>query len=504
MSRDDEFDKELRFHVDERIDDLMAAGVPPEEARRRARLEFGGVMQVKEAIRDGQTWWVTAGLWQDVCLALRGLRSTPIVTAVAVLSLALGIGANTAIFSIVNSLLLRTLPVNDPARLVLVTDGVPTRLRVWTYPIWEEIHQRPQLFDATAAWSFTRLNLATGGEKQLVDGVWVSGSFFDTLGVPALLGRPFSDADDRRGGGIDGPVTVISYSFWQRRFGGAADAIGRSLRLEGVPFTIVGVTTPDFSGPEVGRTFDVMVPVGDEPLIRGRDTWLDNTGTSFLSVVARLRPGQSAEGATAGLRQVQPQIREATIGDALRQSGKPAVDKYLKSPFTLVSGATGYSGLRDRYERPLLTIMAIVGLLLVIACVNIANLLVARAMARRPELSLRLALGASRWRLVRQLLTESIVLSSGGAAFGMAVAAWTSRVLVRQLSTSANTVFLDLSIDSRVLAFTIGISVVTTVLFGTAPAFRASRVAPMDALKQQGRVTTDRAHGVLSGWLVVV
>ncbi|HWF85364.1 MAG TPA: ABC transporter permease, partial [Vicinamibacterales bacterium] len=264
MRREEQIDKELRFHVDERVADLIASGVTQEEARRRARLEFGGVLQTKEAVRDGQTWWVTAGLWQDVCLALRGLRNTPIVTAVAILSLALGIGANTAIFSIVNSLLLRTLPVKDPARLVLVTDGVATRLRVWTYPIWEEIRQRPHLFDATAAWSFTRFNLATGGEKQLVDGVWVSGSFFETLGVPALIGRPFSDADDRRGGGIDGPVAVISYSFWQRRFGGAADAIGRSLRLEGVPFTIVGVTTPDFSGPEVGRAFDVMVPVGDE------------------------------------------------------------------------------------------------------------------------------------------------------------------------------------------------------------------------------------------------
>ncbi len=285
---------------------------------------------------------------------------------------------------------------------MLLTDAAAAGgVRVWTYPIWEQIHQRPQLFDATAAWSVTRFNLATGGEKQLVDGFWASGSLFETLGVPALLGRTFCDADDRRGGGNDGPVAVISYGFWQRRFGGAADAIGRSLPLDGVPFTIVGVTPPNFFGLEIGRAFDVIAPIGDEPLIRGRDTWLDNTGTYFLSVIARLRPGQSPDAATAGLHTVQAQIREATIGNTLPKAEPQAVERCLKNPFALASAATGYSDFRGRYERPLLTLLVIVALLLLIVCVNIANLLVARAIARRQELSLRLALGASRWRLVR-------------------------------------------------------------------------------------------------------
>ena len=374
---------------------------------------------------------------------------------------------------------------------------------MWTYPVWEAIRHWPELVESAAAWSSTRFNLATGGEKQFIDGYWPSGSLFETLGVQAAIGRTLTDADDRRGGGADGPVAVISYSFWQRRFGGAADAVGRSLPLSGVPFTIVGVTPPGFFGPDVGRTFDVMVPVGDEPLIRGRDTWLDNTGTSFLTVVARLRPGQSADSATAALRAVQPQIWAATIGETLPKAGPQGVERYLKSPFTVTSGATGYSGLRDRYARPLLVIMAIVALLLLIACMNIANLLLARAASRRPELSLRLALGASRWRLVRQLLTESVMLSSAGSALGLVLAAWSSRLLVHQFSTATTTVFLDLSIDVRILAFTAGIGVATALLFGTIPAFRASRIAPMDALKQQGRTTTGQARGALAGWLVV-
>ena len=217
--------------------------------------------------------------------------SVPIVTLVAVASLALGIGANTAIFSVINSLLLRTLPVKDPARLVLITDGAATHVRAWSYPVWTEIHQRPELFESAAAWSFTRFNLSEGGETQFIDGIWASGSFFETLGVPALLGRTFTDADDaRRGGGSDGPVAVISYGFWQRRFGGAPDVVGRTLSLDGVAFTIVGVTRPEFSGPEVGRLFDAIVPLGTEPLVRGTDSFLDDSGVTFLTMVARLGP----------------------------------------------------------------------------------------------------------------------------------------------------------------------------------------------------------------------
>jgi putative ABC transport system permease protein len=430
----------------------------------------------------------------DLRLAIRTLWATPIVSFIAILSLTLGIGANTAIFSVVDSLLLRALPVKEPQQLVQLDEASADGQRSWTFPIWDQIYQRPQLFERTFAWSNSRFNLAAGGETDFVEGIWASGTMFETLGVSAILGRTLTDLDDRRGGGADGPVAVISYDFWQRRFGGAADAIGRTLNVERVSVTVIGVTPPGFFGPDVGRTFDIVLPLGVEPLVRGRETWLDGRSTWWLSVMARLKPTQSLEAAVQSIREVQPQIREAT---------HPGWEGYLKDPLTLVPSATGDSGLRRRYQRPVVILMSIVALVLLIASANIANLLLARATARRHELSVRLALGASRGQLVRLLLTESVVLATIGAAFGVLLARWGSGLLVAQMSTETNRVFLDVSLDWRVLGFTSAATALTALLFGTAPAFRAADVKPMETIKEHGRGAANHRHAGMTGSLVI-
>ncbi len=433
--------------------------------------------------------------------AWRALRATPLVSFVAILSLALGIGANAAMFSLVDALVLRGLPVRHADRLAMLFDDV-SKASFWSQPIWESVKRRPQISDGAFAFSGFRFNLADGGEVDPADGLFASGRMFEVMGVDAVLGRTFSEADDVAGGGPDGPVAVLSYGFWQRRFGGAADIISRRITINRAQFTVVGVSGPRFFGPEVGRSFDVAVPLNTEPWIRKERTNFGSHG-SWLQMVFRLAPGQTPEQATAAWRQVQPQIRDETLPTGRRPD---ELARYLANALTIRPGST-VQGIRDQYEKPLFALMGIVGLTLLIACGNIANLLLARATARRHEFSVRSALGASAGRLARQLLAESVLLSAVGAALGVVVALLGSRFLVSQLSMTTNRifnrVFIDVGIDWRMLVFTAAVGITTALLFGVAPAFRSARVAPIDAMKEQGRGTSS-ARGGFAGSLVMV
>ena len=412
--------------------------------------------------------------WRD---AWRSLRAAPLVSSFAVLSLALGIGGATALFSILNSLALKPLPVRDPRQLVLLDKGA------WSNPIWEAIRDRQSDLVAGAfAWANERFNLAPSGAADMVHGMWVSGGLFEVLGVPAQLGRAIAPADDVRGGGPDGPVAVVSDGFWKRRLGGAPDVLGRTIIIERVPFTIVGVAPEGFLGPDVGRAFDVAIPLGTQVLIRGDKNTLDQRSAWWMNIMARLQPGQTVDDATARLRGIQPQIRAATMPPVTRDA-----NEYLSGPLTFIAAPGGRSVFRARYQRPLTIVLAVVGVVLLIACANVANLLMARASARRHELTVRLALGASRWRIGRQLLAESAVLGAAGAALGVLFARSGSRFLVAQLSSAAWTVDLDLEVDARVMAFTSAISIAAVLLFGSVPALLATRLAPQEVLRGFGR-----------------
>jgi predicted permease len=419
-------------------------------------------------------------------MAIRALRATPVVTAVVVLALALGIGANAAIFSVVNSLLLRTLPVPEPGRLATISSDYALAHGFkagvgWNYEMWTRLQQIPSPFDGTLLWSQPTLNMARSGEKEPARTLLVSGSFFSTLGVQPRIGRLLTVEDDVRGGGTDGPVAVISHRLWLERFGGSVDTVGRSLTLDGTAFTIVGVTPPEFLGIEVGQAFDVAIPLGTEPLILGRRSSIDERRSFTFAVLIRLKPGQSLDAATAALRSIQP----AVLGVAPDRMAD-VLPSFLKEPFVAVAAPTGtsdFSRLRMQYERPLLTLQVLVSLVLLIACVNVACVLLARAGARRHEMAVRIALGATRRQLVPQLLIESVLMAGGGATFGLLLAWWGSRALVSQLSRFDAPVTFNLTPDWRVLGFTTAIALVTALLFGTAPAFRATHVQPLSALR---------------------
>jgi putative ABC transport system permease protein len=446
-------------------------------------------------------------LWQDLRYGARVLRLNPGFTVVAVLSLALGIGANTAIFQLLDAVRLRTLPVKNPQELAIVriadrkwsSGRHEGRYSQLTNPMWEQIRDRQEGFSSIFAWSADNFNLAVGGEVRYAQGMYVSGDFFKVLDVQPLLGRVLTSDDDRRGCGT--PSAVISYGFWQREFGGQPSALEAKITLEGHPFPVVGIMPPGFFGVEIGRSFDVAIPICSEPVMRGEETLLDMRHGYWLASMGRLKPGRTIQKATAQLNAISPAALEATIPPVYKPDN---VKKYMAYRFAAFPADNGFSTLRQEYENPLWTLLAIAALVLLIACANLANLMLARATAREREVGVRLALGASRARLLRQMLMESLLLAALGALCGAALAQILSRFLLAFLSTQGSPLFMDLRADWRVFAFTAGLAMLTCVLFGLTPALRTTRVAPVSVLKSAGRgMTSGRERFGLRRLLVV-
>ncbi len=434
-------------------------------------------------------------LLQDLRYGLRMLAKSPGFALVAILTLALGIGANAAIFQLIDAVRLRTLPVKDPSTLAIVhiekhnfgAGNFNGPYAEFTFPLWQEVKQRQQAFSPVAAWGQGRFNLARGGEVDDAPTIFVSGDFFSTLGVQPFLGRLISDSDDQTGcaGGVD-----LSYAFWQKRYGGAVSVIGKTLTLEGHPFPILGVTPPSFYGVSVGDRFDVAIPVCAEPILNGefsRITGPRERESWWLSVFGRLKPGWDLARASAQLGVISSPSLHETIPPQYDPEG---VKKYLAYRFEARPAANGFSSMREDASDPLWLLLGLSGLVLLIACANLANLLLARASTREREIAVRLALGASRGRLISQLLSESALLAIGGAVFGGLLAAVLSHALIAFISSPGNPIFLDMPIDWRVLGFAAALAVLTTILFGLAPALRAGRTPPGSVLKTGGRGMT--------------
>jgi predicted permease len=430
----------------------------------------------------------------DIRYGLRQLRLNPPFTIVAVLSLALGIGANIAIFELIDAIRMRPLPVGNPQEMGYLDFAKGSKRSGWwstrsanfTSKQWDSLRQHQQAFSGMIAWSAQSFNLNPEGKARFIDGVFVNGDFFNVLQTPAVVGRVFTAQDDQPGCGS--PGAVIGYSFWQSQFAGDPAVTSRTVRLDGNVFPVIGVTAPGFFGVEIGNRFDVAVPICADPMFWAPGKGRIPTPTGWwLSLMGRLKPGWTIGRANAQIQAISPAVMDESLPDSYRSED---AKKYLANKLTVTSGATGVSNLRQDYQDPLWILLATTGLVLLIACANLANLLLARASVREREIAVRQAIGASRGRLIAQLLSESMLLALLGAALGAGLAALLSRGLIAFLTTEGNRMFVGLGIDWRILGFTAGVAMLTCVLFGLAPALRATRVAPAAVMRASGRGLT--------------
>ena len=491
--------EELRFHIEQQTAANVAAGMPREEARRQAMLQLGAIEGVKEYCREERRAFWLESLWTDVRYGARMLRKSPGFTMVAILTLALGIGANTAIFTILDGVLLQALPVRDPAQLVLLQwhthhgpkydeysgfgdcDDGSDAAHHWgcsySSPMFDAIHSGVTVFDGVCAFAGpAKLTMTGPGAASSVNGEIISGDYFKVLGVRTSIGRPIEAGDDTTAAS---PVVVLTNAFWQRAFGGSTSAVGSTIRLNGVPFAIVGVAEPSFASLTPGKTQDLWLARSIFPRVDVRNGWsrIDDPTNAWLAIVARLKHGVPREEAQNAVSLL---FRNELVHDS-----HPLSDENQNPSITLLSAQDGLVGEKATFRTPLYILTIAAGIILLIAWANLAGLLLARSRTRLREVAVRLALGASRARVVRQLLVESITLAVLGGTLGAFFAWWGVHVIVALVSSESPRPFtFQISPDIRILLFTAAASIASGIFFGLAPALGCTRINLTPVLKQ--------------------
>ncbi|MBA3543990.1 MAG: ABC transporter permease [Chthoniobacterales bacterium] len=473
-----ELDEELRDYLERKSEEGVAQGLDKNEARRIALVELGGIEQRKEDCRDARgVRWLEEFL-QDLRYGWRLLRKSPGFSAIVILALALGLGANTALFSLCNSVLLRALPVRDPQHLVIlsVTNERSDTITSFSYPTYRALRDKNSVFSGMIAQAGAEMNAGYAGASDKAHGKLVTGNYFETLGVRPWLGRLFTQADDQIPGAH--PVAVLSYEYWQRRFGGDPAMVGAKLILNNQPMTVVGITPPGFYGTDLAEVTDIRVPMMMATVFRPFPAnRLQNPRHQWMEVLARLKPNLSAAQAEAGLDVLYRQVDDGEIRQVSREMNEHAKRVARLSHVRLLPGSQGFRQLQDEFSHALLILFGITLIILLITCANLANLFLARNAARSREIAMRLALGATRRRLVRQWLTESLLFASLGGGLGLICASWTQSALLHFLPASERMNLGRTALDPAVFGFAFAAAVVTSILFGILPALHLSRGA---------------------------